>query len=115
MEQVHHLNASILHLKFLVLGPPFPRNTVVEFSDFLDHGTRIVQDPFDLFLFAHARRMHTNAFVERFLHVEHFVKLVRAFHSMMLLSPLHSRSPAREASAEELGGSCFLARERKTC
>src|ERR1039458_7764181 len=95
--------------------PPLPRNTVVEFSNFLDHGTRIVQDPFDLFLFAHARRMHTNAFVERFLHVEHFVKLVRAFHSMMLLSPLHSRSPAREASAEELGGSCFLARERKTC
>ena len=100
MEQVHHLDAGILHLKFLVLGPPLPGNTVVEFSDFLDHGTRIVQDPFDLFLFAHARRMHTNAFVERFLHVEHFVKLVRAFHSMMLLL--------------ERGGSCYFARERKT-
>ena len=35
VEQVDHLDAGILFVELLIFGPPFPRHTVGEFSQFL--------------------------------------------------------------------------------
>jgi len=46
MKQVHHLDAGVLLIELLILGPPFPRHTVGEFGEFLRHGPAVVQNPF---------------------------------------------------------------------
>src|ERR1041384_2356782 len=42
VKQVHDFDARVLLVELLVFGPPFPRNAVGEFGDFLGHGAAIV-------------------------------------------------------------------------
>src|ERR1700744_4049261 len=67
MEQVHHFDARVLFIEFLVFGPPFPRHAVGQFRQFLAHGAGVIQNPFRLVRLAHALHLHADARVQGFL------------------------------------------------
>jgi hypothetical protein len=80
MKQVHDFDAGVLFVEFLVFGPPFSRDAVGEFGDFLRHGAAIVERPFGFVGFAHAIGLNADALVEGFLHSPEFAELVGIFH-----------------------------------
>ena len=80
MEQVNDLDARVLLVKLLILGPPFPGHAVGEFGHLLLHGARVVQQPLGFFLLAHAVGLDADAFVEGLLHPKEFAQLVGIFH-----------------------------------
>ena len=81
MKQVHHLDARVLLVELLILGPPFPRDAVGEFGHFLLHGAGVVEQPLGFFLLAHTVGFHADAFVEGLLHPKEFAELVGVFHA----------------------------------
>ena len=72
MEQVDNLDAGVLLVEFLVLGPPFPRNAVGQFGDFLAHGAAVVEYPLGFLLAAHPVCLHADPLIERLLHPKEF-------------------------------------------
>lgn len=72
VKQVYDFHTSVLLVKFLILGPPFPRDAVGEFGHFLLHGAGVIEQPLGFFLFGHAVGFDTDAFVEGFLHPKEF-------------------------------------------
>ena len=76
VEEVDDLDAGVLFVELLVLGPPLPGHGVGQLGHLLLHGAEVVEDPFDLFLLGHAGGFDADALVERLLHLEDFFELV---------------------------------------
>jgi len=76
MEEVDDLDAGVLLVELLILGPPLPRYGIGQLGHLLLHGAEVVEDPFDLFFLGHAGGFDANALVERLLHQEDFFELV---------------------------------------
>src|ERR1700683_3005830 len=76
VEEIDDFDLGVLGIEFLVFRPPFPGHAVDEFGDFLRHGARVVEEPFGLFLLAHAGGAHADALVQRLLHPEQFLELI---------------------------------------
>ena len=62
-EQIDDFNSGILLVELLVLSPPLPRNAVGQFSDFLGHGSAVIQDPTHFLFFVHLVGKDSDAFV----------------------------------------------------
>lgn len=77
VKKVDYFDASVLIIELLVFGPPFPRNTVGKFGNFLGHGAAIIEDPFCFFLIGHGVGVDADALVEGFLHSKKFAELIR--------------------------------------
>lgn len=80
VKQIHDLDARVLLVELLILGPPFPRDAVGQFGDLLRHGAGVIENPLGLFLFAHAFHVDANTFVQGVLHAPEFAELIRFFH-----------------------------------
>ena len=76
VEEVDDLDAGVLLVELLVLGPPLPGHGVGELGHLLLHGAEVVEDPFDLFFLGHAGGFDADALVERLLHLEDLFELV---------------------------------------
>ena len=76
VEEVDDLDAGVLLVELLVLGPPLPGHGVGQLSHLLLHSAEVVEDPFDLFFLGHAGGFDADALVERLLHLEDFFELV---------------------------------------
>ena len=81
VEKVDDFDAGILFVELLVFGPPFPRNAVGEFGNLLGHGAAVVEHPLNALLFGHVGGVDADFEIERFLHLENFVELVRWNHA----------------------------------
>ena len=76
VEQVDHLDAGVLLVELLVLGPPFPRHAVGQLGHFLRHRAGVIEHPFRLRLLVHRGGIHANAQIQGRLHAEEFVQFV---------------------------------------
>ncbi len=76
VEEVDDLDAGVLLVELLILGPPLPGHGVGQFGHLLLHGPEVVEDPFDLFFLGHAGGFDADSLVQRLLHLEDFFELV---------------------------------------
>ena len=81
MQQVNYLDAGVLFVKLLVLGPPFPRNAVGQLGNLLGHRTAVIQNPLLALLVSHAGGVYADFEIEGLLHLEDFVELVGFGHT----------------------------------
>ena len=81
VEEVNDFDAGVLFVEFLILGPPFPRHAVGEFSNFLGHSAAVVEHPLDALFLGHVGGIDADFEIERLLHLENFVKLVGWSHA----------------------------------
>src|SRR5258708_10129056 len=92
MEEVHDFDTKVLLVEGLVPRPPFPRDAVDKFGNLLAHGSGIVEDPIDAFLFGHGAGIDADAHIQGLLHCEEFVELV-AWH----LPIMNRQTPSDES------------------
>ena len=76
VEKVDDFDAGILFVELLVFGPPFPWDTIREFSNLLAHSATVTQQPLLALGISQVCRVHANALVEFPLETEDFVESV---------------------------------------
>src|ERR1035437_522449 len=86
VQQVDDLDTSVLFVKLLVFGPPFPRDAVGEFGDFLGHCAAVVEHPLLALFVGHVDSVDADAFVELLLKAEKFVEFVGLCHRENIIS-----------------------------
>lgn len=84
MEQVDDFHLGVLFIEFLIFRPPFPGNTVDQFSHFLAHGARIVEDPFGFFFLGQVVQIDSDPFVQYCLEAENFFQFIGCAHSLVV-------------------------------
>jgi len=80
VEEVDDFDAGILFIELLVFGPPFPRDAVGEFGDFLGEGAAVVEDPLLALVVGHVGGVDADALVKLVLEAEDFFEFVRCIH-----------------------------------
>ena len=50
VKEIHHFDAGVLFIDLLIFGPPFPRETIDQLSEFLRHGAGVVESPLGFFV-----------------------------------------------------------------
>ena len=73
VKEIDHFDAGILFVDLLIFGPPFPRETVDQLSEFLRHGAGVVESPLGFFVWREVGKIDPDLFVEEVLHTEDFV------------------------------------------
>ena len=73
VKEIDHFDAGVLFVDLLIFGPPFPRETVDQLSEFLRHGAGVVESPLGFFVWGEVGKIDPDLFVEEVLHTEDFV------------------------------------------
>ncbi len=67
MEEIHNFHFGILCIKGLIFGPPFPWHRVHQFSEFLLHGTGVIEQPGGLIFLRETVQLYPDTLIELFL------------------------------------------------
>ena len=86
VEEVNDLHAGVLLIDLLVFGPPFPREAIDQFGQFLTHGAGIIEGPFGFLIGREICEVDSDFFVQKVLHAEDFLELVGLGHSEFVAS-----------------------------